>query len=562
MRGLLEFLYSGNVTDSTLFGLDPLAHEQEVAPEENWQDSSTALQPDCPAAFATACVLLKSGVPGICSQLEAAVQETVVSTEMQAGWLLTDLKTALDEFQYPERATAVFTDVGPLGLELTCGQVTRVLGQAQRLGVKVGDKFLSIAGQRPSATTDMIADQLQEMARPGTIVLRRKPLPGPEDAAAFQERAATFVAAVKAAAQKSGALPMAIKLDSSSASGGSDSESSDTTDGGSIHRSSPVPNVTSTVGPSTSAYCSSLYADADQELLVLANRYQTDGLKALAEKRLLEKLGASGKKAVTTVLQTIIFASTHEAHTLKMEGVKCLIRSMTCYTPSRDQHYMAETQQRADNAAAQDNEGDAMQLEVEGKEMLVEVSGVPPTSAGSKPPPSVAQVWLEADPAERSEVLQEIIHHLSMRLIDGAGSTTGSDDDNNNPLPKHGRVYCPSGDSMEWTGRSDGKYASGWFCDGCGDHGSPSFHPSRFSCNDCAVDYCTLCYQSFTAKPNPFVVTDPTEVDIAINTRATHDAAVLAAAEPEPQFRACPACTYNNPMTSTVCGVCGGAITA
>jgi hypothetical protein len=153
----------------------------------------------------------------MCSQLQAAVQETVISADMQAGWLLADLKTALDEFQYPERATVVFTDIGTLGLELTGGQVTRVLGQAQRLGVHVGDKFLSIAGQVPCATTDKIADQLQMMARPGTIVFRRKPMPGSEDAAVFQERESMFVAAVKKAAQKSGHLDSATSNNGASA---------------------------------------------------------------------------------------------------------------------------------------------------------------------------------------------------------------------------------------------------------------------------------------------------------------------------------------------------------
>jgi hypothetical protein len=317
--------------------------------------------------------------------------------------------------------------------------------------------------------------------------------------------------------------------------------------------------------PGKKVCCSSLYADADQELLVQANRYQTDGLKALAEKRLLEKLDARGKKAVAGVVQTVIFASTHEAHTLKTEAVRFLVKSMTSYTPSTDQQYLAGTQQRADNAVAQENEGDAMQLEVEGKEeTLVQLGGIAPASAGldgALPPivtsvlPSIAQVWLEADPAERSEVLQEVIHHLSMRLIDGTGSA-GSGADNSNPLPEHGRVYCPSGHSMDWSRRRDGGYTSGWICDGCGDH------PSRFCCNGCVIDYCKLCYQSFTTKPNPFVVTDPTEVDIAISTRATHNVAVLAAAEAEPQFRACPACTFNNPTTATACGMCGGAITA
>jgi hypothetical protein len=43
MRGLLEFLYSGNVTDSPLFGLDPLPlHEREHARQAAERNSSSA----------------------------------------------------------------------------------------------------------------------------------------------------------------------------------------------------------------------------------------------------------------------------------------------------------------------------------------------------------------------------------------------------------------------------------------------------------------------------------------------------------------------------------------
>jgi hypothetical protein len=316
--------------------------------------------------------------------------------------------------------------------------------------------------------------------------------------------------------------------------------------------------------------CSSLYADADQELLVLANRYQTDGLKALTEKRLLHKMDARGKKAVAGILQTVIFASTHEAHTLKTEAVRFLVHSMTKYTPSKDGKYLQSMLQGVDaggeaggEAGVQlpEAEGEAMQLEAEGAvdESTGQEVGAKPHSKSKGSSPSVAQVWLEADLAGRAEVLDEVIFHLRTRLSDGVGLAgvfrnedgAGGGAGDNPLLKKDGHVYCPSGHAMDWSNRSDGGYASGWHCDACGDRGGMGFHAARFCCNDCQIDYCKLCHTSFTTKPNPFVVTDADDVD---NVLAN---AGLVADDAAPESRECPACTYYNPTDATMCEGCG-----
>jgi hypothetical protein len=604
MRGLLEFLYSGNVTNKELFGLNPLTYEHERA------------------RLVAALQAAKDDTKTVPMKVEPSSSSSA-SGESDNDSVTTVEGCSTPSYQDPS-AGADSTSYDQLVGSQEQGQISELLNKLKFMKQTM-NTLMTMAGGGSSSQAAPMAEDVRPLTYeekrslslainklPGKklnrvlqIISERMPLGSQNgneeieiDLAKLDSGTLTLIQRyVKSALLTSPELQSRPLASGSSSSGLCSSTSSDKT-----------------------FSCSLLYADADQELLVLANRYQTDGLKALAEKRLLEKMESRGEKGLMDILPTVIFASTHEAHTLKKEAVHFLVQSLTKYTPSKDVRYMKETQQRADDEHTKavqfvqlqadlalvkevklqaEEGGDAMDTEGETKtedydqgdeaaeaastegwqeggdtdrgdeaggdtaslaELEDAVNTVAPTKEPTKaqPPwtPSIAQVWLEADPAERSEVLQELIYHLSMRLDEEVGADGSAGSGADNPLPRHGHVYCPSGHSMAWSDRRDGCYSSGWLCDACNDKGSVSFHPHRFNCNKCTVDYCKCCYQSFTTKPNPFVVTDSAEVDMVLNN------VNVVAAVAVPAFWACPMCTYSNPTAVAACDMCGSAMPA
>ena len=81
---------------------------------------------------------------------------------------------------YTQDMSFIFTEPGQLGIELTRSAVTGVTGQAEKLGVKADDQFLTIDGKIAEANTNDLIKQLQALPRPGVIQFRRAiPIPAP-----------------------------------------------------------------------------------------------------------------------------------------------------------------------------------------------------------------------------------------------------------------------------------------------------------------------------------------------------------------------------------------------